>query len=62
MIKIVKKGKLIAFFYRLLRDEIPAGCIEIIIKEISKNKDETYEYSNNMLADYAEDIVKRLLS
>ena len=63
MKKIIKKGKLIAFLYRIIRDELTVGQIEFIIQEVEKNKrkDKIFKYSNPYLANYAECIIKRLL-
>lgn len=49
---------LVAFLYLLIRDHVHPGDIEDLMKKITK--DETCEFSNGWLAEYARDIASRL--
>ena len=57
---IDKKGILTAFLYTLMRDEIPVGKLEKIIKDLEDNNVENVQYSNGWLTEYANDLEKRL--
>lgn len=53
------KDKLLAFFYLLLRDELPAGKVSRIFKEsILEEKD--FKFTNGFLVTYAEYMIERL--
>lgn len=54
------ESRLVAFLYHLLRDHLPAGVVEELVRETTE-AEETGLYSNGYLARYAEDIAKRLL-
>ena len=55
--------KLVGFLYLLLRDYVPAGDIEEIMKQISKKESsETYEFTNGYIASYAKNIQERLIN
>lgn len=49
--------KLVSFLYELMRDHLPPGMVEKIVRE-SENPDVTY--TNGWLAKYAEDLANRL--
>lgn len=49
-----------AFFYELLRDHLPAGTVETIVKN-SVGTGPDWKLTNGWLALYAKDLVKRLL-
>ncbi len=54
-------NKMVVLLYLLLRDELPAGAIEKHVKDV----EDEWEHNilcNGYLAEYAEDIVKRLSS
>lgn len=51
--------KLTSFLYTLLRDYVQPGDVEEIM--LNHITDDTVEYSNGWLAQYANDIAKRLL-
>lgn len=54
------KSNLVAFFYELLRDHLPGGEVEsIVINSTDPTND--YQLTNGWLANYAKDIVRRLL-
>jgi hypothetical protein len=51
-------SKLVSFLYELMRDHIPPGEMEVII---NNSIDGITTYSNGWLANYANDIARRLL-
>ncbi len=51
-------SKLTSFLYELMRDYLPAGTIEEIIRSSESNGKTIY--SNGWLAKYADDLAKRL--
>jgi ribA/ribD-fused uncharacterized protein len=51
---------LVSFFYILLRDHLPAGVVEGILREHVLIEDKDAQFCNGWVADYAKDIVKRL--
>lgn len=55
------KDKLTCFLYMLMRDGLPCGVVEGIMLKMADNGEEPYEYCNGWLAQYADDIRKRLL-
>lgn len=62
---IVKNKKLISFLYELMRDHMPTGKVEKLVKNIEigyeLNDEADTLYSNGWLAQYAEDLANRLL-
>jgi len=56
---VVHEDRIVSFFYELMRDHLPAGEVEKIVRRVL---DEDYDvhYCNGWLADYAKFIVKRL--
>lgn len=56
--KVKLNGRLISFLYELMRDHLPAGKVEEIIRA-SEDQSEVV-YTNGWLAQYAEDLAKRL--
>ncbi len=59
-------SKLVCVFYTLIRDHLPIGVIEKIVKESenlldSENDKPTITYSNKYLAEYAKSIEERLI-
>lgn len=53
-------SKVTAFLYFLLRDKVPAGDVECIMREIERS--DSYEFTNGWLAQYAAYLDKRLHS
>lgn len=53
--------KLTCFLYLLMRNNLAAGVVEGLVGEVTECKNEPIEYCNGWLAQYAEDIKKRLL-
>lgn len=51
--------KLTSFIYSLLRDHLPAGEVELLIREAEDQSNVTY--TNGYLAKYSEILAKRLL-
>lgn len=52
---------MVAFFYVLLRDHLPAGKVETIIEEhIACNPTGESTMTNGFLGEYAEELVARL--
>jgi hypothetical protein len=54
---INSEDPLVVLLYLLMRDHIPSGDIEGILKDI---QNEEYEFSNGWLANHAKDIAERL--
>jgi hypothetical protein len=51
------EDKLVSFLYELMRDHLPTGTVE----EIVRNSDaDSTQFTNGFLAKYAEDLAKRL--
>lgn len=50
-------SKLVGFLYELMRDHLPAGEVEKLVR---KCQDPEIEYCNGYLAKYAEDLANRL--
>lgn len=50
---------LVSFLYELMRDHLPAGTVEEIVQNSTKDSD--VRYTNGWLAKYAEDIAARLI-
>ena len=61
---VITNDKLVVFLYILMRDHIPCGVIESIYKEhivLSHEYIKEFLFSNGWLAEYAKDIVNRLV-
>jgi hypothetical protein len=62
------KGKLVDFLYTLMRDHVPAGNVERLVREAEQGefyRDDSIpgdynEYTNGWLAKYAIDLADRL--
>lgn len=50
-------GKLISFLYVLMRDYLPAGDVEMLVRD---SQDSDIVYTNGWLAKYANDLAERL--
>lgn len=51
-------SKLVAFFYELLRDHLPAATVETLVRNASADSD--CYYTNGWLAKYAENLANRV--
>ncbi len=51
-----------AFLYLLLRDELPAGVVEKLVVQVESSKGQIQLFSNEPLANYAEELAFRLQS
>jgi hypothetical protein len=60
MKKKTTKDRLVAFLYLLLKDEISAEKLEAVIEDLGDSSSGGFEMENGFLADYAEDMAKRL--
>lgn len=49
--------KLVSFLYELMRDHLPSGVVEKIVRA---SEDPDVQYTNGWLAKYAEDLANRL--
>ena len=58
---IVITDNLVSVLYTLMRDEIPPGKLEAIVRDIESH-DKTIQYTNGWLALYAKDLADRLRS
>jgi hypothetical protein len=54
---IMIRGKLTSFLYELIRDYLPAGEVELIVRNCSESE---VSYTNGWLAKYAENLAERL--
>lgn len=50
-------SKLVSFLYELIRDHLPAGEVERLVRE---SQEPNVLYTNGWLAKYAEDLANRL--
>lgn len=57
--KFDSTDKLTAFFYILMRDHMTPGVVEKIIRDHKILKEDTSQYTNGWLAEYAEDLSQR---
>ncbi len=57
--EIISESKLVGFLYILMRDHVPPGNVESIIRDVKDLKE--YSFSNGWLANYAIDIADRLM-
>jgi hypothetical protein len=58
----LNEDRLKTFLYILLRDELPAGVLERIMRDhVSMVDERRHTYSNLFLADYAENLARRLI-
>ena len=53
-------GKLISFLYILMRDHLPPGKIEELVRETELDGNGENQYSNGWLASYSIDLASRL--
>jgi hypothetical protein len=51
---------LVSFLYILMRDHLPIGEIESIMKDHVYKKSKDCQFTNGWLAEYAKDMAKRL--
>ena len=54
--------KLVDFFYLLMRDHVPAGTIEKLVRECDEERGISSIFTNGWLASYAKDLAHRLRS
>jgi hypothetical protein len=55
------KDPLVGFLYILMRDHLPVGMVEGIMRDhVNVETDDVDNYSNGWLAEYAKDLSKRL--
>lgn len=60
--KVDSKSKLVAFIYLIMRDHVPPGEIEELMREHVHliKADENVEFSNGWMAEHAKDVARRL--
>lgn len=58
--RITSDDKLVLLLYRLLRDHVLPADLEEIVMDIERDNNKHYTFSNGWLAQYAEDILKRI--
>lgn len=56
--KVSFEGRITSFLYVLMRDHLPAGTLEEIVRD--SEKCDEFEYTNGWLAQYANNLAKRL--
>lgn len=54
----VSRNKVVSFLYELMRDHVPTGVAEHVVK--NSENDEPTTFSNGYLARYAKDLARRL--
>lgn len=54
---VTSNDPLVSFLYELLRDHLPAGTVEALVRN---SHSDNWTYTNGYLANYAIDIAKRL--
>ena len=54
---VVSTDPLVSFLYDLMRDHLPAGVVERLVRE---SPHRIVQYTNGYLANYAVDLAKRL--
>lgn len=54
---VVYDDRLVSFLYSLLRDHLPAGVVEELVRD---SQDIPVEYTNGYLANYAKNLADRL--
>ena len=52
--------KITAFLYELMRDEVPPGVVERIVRNSQLNPGDEWQFCNGYLVQYAEDLADRL--
>lgn len=58
---VVSGNRLAAFLYDLMRDQVPPGVIEEIVRKLPKPGQDVV-YTNGWLASYCEDVAKRIIA
>lgn len=58
--KVDSNDKLVAFLYDLMRDYLPVGEVEKIIRENNVKDITSYQFTNGHLANIAKDMAERL--
>lgn len=58
--KVSYKDPLTSFLYVLMRDELPVGKVEILVREIESEKGMKAVYTNGWLAKYAHNLANKL--
>lgn len=61
MDKYKSKSALVSFLYELMRDHVPCGTVEKLVKDANPYN-ANIEFSNGYLAQYAEDLANRLIN
>lgn len=56
----IKDERLVCLLYELLRDELPAGVVERLVRSAVEVNGVPPTYTNKHLESYAREIVKRL--
>jgi hypothetical protein len=50
----------VAFLYELMRDHLPPGKVEELVRNSVDHQGERWEFTNGYLAMYADDLARRL--
>ena len=58
--RVESDNKFVAFVYELLRDKVPATDIEECVLNSTGAGTDNFQFTNEYLAEYAKDVVKRL--
>lgn len=58
----IQHSKLVEFLYELMRDKLPFGVVERLVRETEQGNCETMSFTNNHLAAYAVELANRLIA
>lgn len=56
------KKNLVAFFYELMRDHLPIGVVEQLVRNCEMDPENPVIFTNGFLARYAQELAERLTS
>jgi ATP-dependent Clp protease ATP-binding subunit ClpA len=57
--EVTSTHPLVTFLYLIIRDHLPAGTVEAVVREVSNDQQPT-TFTNGYLAQYAQDLAERL--
>jgi len=60
--KVIYTDPLTSFFYELIRDELPAGTVEKIVRNVAAEGNKEIVFTNGWLAQYAHNLAELILS
>ena len=57
---VKSKNRLVTVLYELMRDHLPAGTLETIIRDLDGPNCDEFIFTNGWLASYAQDLAERI--